>query len=194
MIRFILSFLVLHSFCTFAAGQGMSKTQWYSETTSNGITIQNSLPRGGAYTGPTKKHFNYSRLVFFNRVVNKTAAPLELTMNFSADSISIPASPDTFVKLFLPTDTMTLDKQTVFNYGVRDLESLDKPTMFKRTIKPGEECLFYVVGIFYQTKASAQNQQRGGNRAELILKGQKLFYRMPPQIEAMPCGQITVKK
>ena len=181
-------------FCTHATAQEISKTKWYSETNTNGIVIQNSFPKGGPYTGSTKKNFNYSHLVFYTRVVNETETPLELTINFSADSIPIPHSPDTFVKLFLPSDTMTHDKQSLFSYGVTELESFDKPTRFQKTIGPNEECLFYVVAIFYQTRATAQNQQRGGNRAELVLKGQDLFYRMPPQIDSLPCGQIISKR
>jgi hypothetical protein len=180
--------------CSIAVGQASSKSQWYSETTSNGITIQNSFPRGGPYTGPTKKNFNYSHLVFFTRIVNETGAPIELLVNFSADSIPIPFSPDTFVKLFLPPDTMTMDKQSVFDYGVKALKSFDTPTRFQRTIKSGEDCLFNIVAIFYQTKPTAENRNRGGNRAELVLKGQKLFYNMPAQIEGLYCGEIIIKK
>lgn len=193
-MKFIISAVFFLSFCTFVMGQGIPQTKWYSETTSHGIIIQNSFPKGGPYTGPTKKNFNYSYLVFFTRVINKTATPLELTINFSADSIAIPYSPDTFVKLFLPPDTMTLEKQNLFSYGVRELESVDNPTRFQRTIKANEECLFYVVAIFYQTMATEENQQRGGNRAELVLKGQDLFYRMPPQIDSLPCGHIIPEK
>ena len=193
-MRFIISIVFFLSLCTFVMGQEISKTKWYSENTANGIVLQNSFPKGGPYTGPTKKNFNYSYLVFFTRVINKTTIPLELAINFSADSIAIPNSPDTFVKLFLPTDTMTLDKQSLFSYGITELESFDKPTRFQRTISPDEECLFYVVAIFYQTKPTAQNQQRGGNRAELVLKGQDLFYRMPPQIDSLPCGHIITEK
>jgi hypothetical protein len=193
-MRFIISVTVFYSFLTVATGQDFSKTTWYSQINTNGIVIQNSFPRGGPYTGPTKTNFNYSHLVFFTRVVNETGSPIELIINFSADSIPIPGSADTFVKLFLPSDTMTADKQSVFDYGVKDLESFDKPTRFQKTIGPKEECLFYVEGIFYQTKASALNQDRGGNRAELVLKEQKLFYRMPPQIDLLPCGQIIPKR
>jgi hypothetical protein len=193
-MRSIIFTVCFLSFYALATGQAISKTEWYSETNTNGIVIQNSFPKGGPYTGPTKRNFNYSHLVFFTRVINKTAAPLELTINFSADSIAIPSSADTFVKLFLPPDTMTLAKQSLFDYGARDLASFEKPTQFQRTINPGEECLFYVVAIFYQTKATAQNQQRGGNRAELVVKGQDLFYRMPPQIDSLPCGQIISKR
>lgn len=193
-MRFIFFVTVFYSFCTLATGQGISKTNWYSETNTNGIVIQNSFPKGGPYTGSTKKNFNYSHLVFFTRVVNETETPLELTINFSADSIPIPSSPDTFVKLFLPSDTMTHDKQTLFDYGVTDLESFDKPTKFQKTIGPKEECLFYVEAIFYQIRAGEWSQERGGNRAELVLKGQDLFYKMSPQIDSLPCGHIISKR
>lgn len=193
-MRVVFAVTVFCSFCMLAKGQGNFKTNWYSETNTNGIVIQNSLPKGGPYPGPTTKNFNYSHLVFFTRIVNETATPLELNINFSADSIPIPNAPDTYVKLFLPADTMTRDKLTLYDYGLSDLESFDKATRFQKTIGPHEECLFYVEAIFYQTRATAQNQYRGGNRAELILKGQDLFYRMPPQIDLLPCGQIISKR
>ncbi|MEO1054801.1 MAG: hypothetical protein AAFX87_29480 [Bacteroidota bacterium] len=190
MIRFIISASFFLSICSFVKGQGID-TKWYSETTNNGVIIQNSFPKGGPYTGSTNKNYNHSYLVFFTRVSNETRNPLELTLNFSADSIAIPNSPDTYVKLFLPLDTMTLDKRSLFSYGLTELESFEQSTEFKRRLKPKEDCLFYVVAIFYQTRADAQHQERGGNRAELVLKGQDLFYRMLPQIDSLPCGQIV---
>lgn len=209
-MRFNISIVLLILLSPPAMGQTLSKsdsirtankrwiiktnTEWYSETTTDGITIQNSFPKGGRYPGPTKKNFNHSYLVFFTRVINETATPIELNANFSADSISIPGSPDTFVKLFLPADTMTFAKQILYSYGITGLASFDKPTRLQRTIESNGECLFYVVGFFYQTKPDAANQERGGNRAELVLEGKDLFYRMPPQIESLPCGQIVSKE
>ncbi len=180
----------------FLLGVTMAKAQhtdfkWYSETNNNGIIIQNSFPKGGPYKGATKQHFNYSYLVFFSRVINNTKKPFKLELNFAADSIGIPNSPNTFVKLFLPPDTMTLDKLDSFSYGVTQLESFDNPTRFKSTLNSGEDCLFYVVAIFYQTASNVQNQGRGGNRAELVLKGQELFYTMSPQLDSMRCGFIN---
>ena len=175
--------------CSFVKGQRLD-TKWYSETANNGVIIQNSYPKGGPYTGSTNGNYNHSYLVFFTRVINETENPLKLAVNFSADSIAIPNSPDTYVKLFLPLDTMTLDKQSLFSYGLTELESFEQPTKFERELYPKEDCLFYVVAIFYQTRAEAWNQERGGNRAELVLKGQDLFYRMLPQIDSLPCGQI----
>lgn len=176
--------------CSFVKGQSIG-TKWYSESENNGVIIQNSFNRGGPYTGRTIKHFNYSHLVYFTRVINETEKSFELTINFSADSIAIPDSPDTFVKLFLPPDTMTLAKRNSFDFGVADLESLDQSTCFQRKLNPKEDCLFNVVAIFYQTRDGIQHQQRGGNRAEFILKGNDLYYRMSPQIDSLFCGQIV---
>lgn len=190
------STVVLMLSCTFAMGQEISK--WYSETSSNGVIIQNSFPKGGPYTGSARgKNFNYSFLIFYTRVVNETTTSMELTIEFPADSFAIPSSPDVFVKLFLPPDTMTHDKQSKYNYGVTGLESFlefNRPTLLKRTINPKEELLVYIGTVFYQTKSTEAFQERGGNRAELVLKGPNLIYRMLPQIDSLPCGRIGTLK
>lgn len=194
-MRFTLSLALCLLVCSFVQGQRID-AKWYSETENNGVIIQNSFPKGGPYTGPTTENFNYSYLVFFSRVINETGNPLELIVHFSADSIPIPIpnSSDTFVKLFLPPDTMTLEKRSLFSYGVTELASFDQSTRFQRKLNPKEDCLFYVVAIFYQTKAGGWSKERGGNRAELVLKGQDLFYRMPPQVDSMLCGHIIFNK
>lgn len=185
------------SFCNFAIGQKIADIKWYSETTSKGVIIQNSFPKGGPYKGAAGKNFNYSYLIFFSSVTNETGAPLELTINFPADSFAIPSSPDTFFKIFLPPDIMTPDKVPLFNYGLTSIESFlnfTTPTRLQKTINPKEQFLFYIGTVFYQTKDSIQYQSRGGNRAELILKGQDLFYKMIPQIDDLPCGHIISQK
>lgn len=189
-MRFTLSFVFVFTICALLNGQA---SEWYSESLSNGIRIQNSFPKGGPYTGPTTAHFNYSYLVFFTRINNEREEPIEVVVNFSADSIPIPNSPDTYVKLFLPPDTMTMDKRGLFSYGVTELESFGQSTRFYRKVNPKEDCLFYFVAIFYQTKAG-EWQSRGGNRAELILNGQDLFYRLRPQIDEMRCGEIIFNR
>lgn len=86
---------------------------------------------------------------------------------------------------------MTLEKQSLFSYDVSELNSLSEETHLQKTIKPNEDGRFYVVVVFYQTNANAWNEERGGNRAELILQGEDLFYNLSPQINSLPCGQIT---
>ncbi|GAB5551429.1 MAG: hypothetical protein Sapg2KO_10200 [Saprospiraceae bacterium] len=187
--RIKLSIVLFLLICSFAKGQ-KGPTDWYSETEYNGLIIQNSFPKGGLYQGPTKEKYHPSYLVFFSRVINETGKPVELDLNFSADSIAIPNSPNTFMKLFLPSDTMTLDKRSSFSYGLTELEGFDESTSFQRKLNPNEECLFYVVAFFYQPEAGAWVQERGGNRAELFIKGQDLFYRMLPQVDYLDCGKI----
>lgn len=184
------SFLLVWFVLTQTSLMGQGALGWYSESQHDGITIQNSFPKGGRYPGPVKEHFNHSYLVFFTRIVNERTDTVALSVHFSADSVAIPHSPDTFVKLFLPADTMTLDKQSEFSYGLTELASLDEATSFERHIPPGEDCLFYVVALFYQTKAEAWQQERGGNRAAFSLKGEELFFQMAPQIESLSCGRI----
>ncbi len=188
-MRIAISFVLVLWIFPFVQGQQID-TNWYSEIASNGISIQNSFPKGGPYTGATGEYQNASYLVFFTRVLNESNHPFDLTLRFTGDPIAIPGAPGTFVKLFLPADTMTLDKQSLFSYGVTELASLDQPTRFHQKVAPDGECLFYVVAFFYQTKPGAWNSERGGNRAELVLNGYDLYYRMPPQIDSLHCGHL----
>ena len=174
IMRATILLILFLSMGSFVKGQKV-EVDWYSESKSNGVLIQNSYPKGGPYKGYVFEHFNYSYLVFFTRVVNETGSPIEMKIDFSADSVAIPNSPNTFMKLFLPPDEMTLDNYYLFSYGVTELESFDQPTQFQKKLKPNEDCLFYVVAIFYQTNADAWNEERGGNRTELVLKGEDLF-------------------
>ena len=175
-------------------GSNEIKTEWYSETNSKGVIIQNSIPRGGPYKGSGGKNSNYSFLIFFTRVINKTATPLELKIIFPADSFATGEGGNMYMKVFLLPDSLALNKQILFNNGVTGLESFldfNKPTMFQRTLNPKEECFVNIGTVFYQPRGTVWgDQSRGGNRAELVLKGQDLFYRMTPQIDSLPCGQI----
>ncbi|MFK7783490.1 MAG: hypothetical protein AB8B56_00165 [Crocinitomicaceae bacterium] len=178
--------------CSFAYSQS-TNGKWYSETVRNGVRIQNSFPKGGPYKGKVENGYNYSYLVFFTRIVNETDKQLDMTLHFSGDSIAIPGSPNTYVKLFLPPDKMTMDKQHEFSYGVTELQWLDQKTALDLSVRPNEDGLFYVVAVFYQTTAKAWEDERGGNRAELVLDGSDLYYRMKPQVDLMHCGTIDLK-
>jgi hypothetical protein len=88
----------------------------YSETESKGVIIQNSFPKGGPYIDPwTGRRFG--KAVFWSRVINETSTPLEIAINFPADSFAIPPSADSYFKFFLLPDTMTFDKESLFDYG-----------------------------------------------------------------------------
>lgn len=166
-------------------------TKWLdSETASQGVIIQNSLPKGGGrYTDPTGKNFPY--VIFWTRIINEAATPLKLIIKFSTDSFPVLPSPDSYLKVFLPPDTMTLDKVPLYDYGLTGLISFldtdfNKPTMLQRTINPNEECLFYIGMLLYQASGTV--------RTGLVLKEQSLFYRINLLDSALiPCGQIVFK-
>jgi hypothetical protein len=166
-------------------------TKLYSNTESNGIIMQNSFPKGGPYTHPNGNKFGYD--ISWTRVVNETDTPLELTISFPAAILPLP---DSYLKLFLLPDTMTLDKVLLYDYGATGLTSfldtnLNNPTMLRKTINPKEECLFYIGALF--------NNQNGVVRAGLVLKEQELFYKIIGSAGGLdsaliPCGHIILKK
>ena len=162
-----------------------------SETESQGVIIQNSLPKGDGYTDSNGKIFGIA--IFWTRVINVTANPLELKINFPGDSIAVLSSRDSYLKLFLLPDTMTLDKVSLYGYGITDLKSIldagvTRPTMLERTIKPQEECLFYV-GVHFLNGD-------GVTRTGLVLKEQSLFYRISINggSTLIPCGHMIINK
>ena len=137
----------------------------YTDSDGKSIIIQNSFPRGGPYTGSPGKNANYSFLIFFTRIINETATPLELTINLPADSFATGEGGNVYLKLFLPPDTMAFDKESLYNYGITGLESFldfNKPTLFQRTINPKEECLFYIGAVFYQARGTAWKDESRG--------------------------------
>ena len=178
---------------TFYRGTYIDTESRYTDSTGIVVIIQNSFPKGLEYTDATGKDFEGR--IFWTRVINETAAALELTINFPADSFAIPSSPDSYMKLFLPSDTMTLEKETLHSYGATGIKSFldtafNKPTKLRRTINPKGECLFYIGALVYQAA--------GTTRAGLVLNEQNLFYRISiaGKLDStlIPCGQIVLKK
>ena len=131
-----------------------------------------------------------------------------MKIDFPVDSFEVPGLPGKYYKLLVPPDTMTIDKEPLYDYGMTGLKSfldnnINKPSSLKRTINPKESSGFYVV------KLSLRAEGAGGGdilRTGLILKGQDLFYkvsrysstpaRQPPSLIAekeIPCGKINLK-
>ena len=161
----------------------------YEYTESNGarLIIQNSFPKSGInYTDPNGKKYIYA--VFWTRIINKTANSLELTINFPLDSFEIPSSSGNYMKLLLPSDTMTIDKEPLYDYGLTIKSFLDnnrhESSSLKRTINQKSSSAFYVVTL--------SNRGVGGTlRTGLSIKEQKLFYRINDK--EIPCGKINLK-
>lgn len=185
----LISFLALCS-CHTSTNKDSSITSTTPTDTAKGIIIKHSLPRGSGYINPAGKNFRY--VVFWASVINNNSTPVELTMNFPADSFAISGLPKAYVKLFLPPGTMTPEKESVFDYGLTTLKSfLDanfyKPTQLKRIIKPKEEYRFYIAAV-------SDLGYGGAVRAELVLKEQNLFYKINMLDSLLPCGSIVFKE
>jgi hypothetical protein len=176
---------------------------------TKGVLIENSLPKGGGqYTDATGKKFGYA--IFWTRVINETATPLELIINFPGDSLLIDPSPD-YSKFFLVPGTMSFDKEILYSYGLTGLEAfLDsafyKPMILKRTINPKEEFFFYTAMLSYRAANQDSGRRRkpgfherpsGSVRGGFYLKAQGVFYNnnLLPQLDSasIPWGHIVVK-
>lgn len=164
----------------------------YSNAEGLAVTIQNGKPRGEAYFDPSGREL--FRVIFWYRVINEGATPIDLIVNFPADTYSVPPSADSFLKLFLPPGKFSLENLTDYNYGATTLDSylennFDKPTKLQETIQPNEEHLFVIGTMVYKS--------RGQVKAELVLKGDELFYEVSifPHLAStmFPCGKIELK-
>ena len=173
----------------------------YTDTTyeSSGkeITIQNSGPKGGnvepeiPYTDSTGKKYFFA--AFWTRIINGTNTTLDFKVHFPADPFPLSSSSDAYLKLFIPTDTMTVDKLPLYSYGLTGMKSFldtnfNNATILQKTIKPNEDHIFYIVTISYQAGGPA--------RAAITLKEKELFYRIsmgPYGPLEIPCGRIALK-
>jgi hypothetical protein len=177
---------------TFYPGTYIDSESRYTDFSGISVIIQNSLPKGGGYTDPSGQNFGYR--IFWTRVINESDHPVELTISFPANLNSL--VPSRYVKIFLPSDTMSLEKEALYAYGAAGLErfldsGLHKPTSLRRTLKPREACMFYVGALF--------NKGEDRVRAGLVLKGDEFFYSIKgisPELDSVliPCGQINLKK
>ena len=145
----------------------------YADSMGKRLIIQNSLSRGIKYTDPNGKKEN--KVLFWTRITNETENPLELNIDFPVE-YEVPSLPGRYFKILLPSDTMTLDREPLPDYGITDLKSfldnsIHKPSSLKRTINPKESGGFYVAILF-------DSGVIGPFRTGLSIKGQNLFYKV----------------
>lgn len=179
----------------------------YTDSAGKEVIIQNSGARGGGnidgdrdpnavrgYDDSTGTHYGHG--IFWTRIINETNSPLEFSINFPADSLSISPPPDNYLKLFLLPDAMRVDKLSSYNYGITGLRSFfdnnfDKPTGLQTKINPNEEYFFYVTTLIHMP------DQRGPITAEVVLEEQNLFYKVSVTgigTKLIPIGQLVFKK
>ncbi len=171
----------------------------YADSMGNRLIIHNSGPNSKVnYTDPNGKKYNYA--VFWTQITNETINPVELKIDFPSDSFEFPHSSGNYMKLLIPSDTMTPDKASLSEYGLGVKSFLDtginKSYSLKRTINPKESTAFYVVTF-------SNKGVDGTLRSGLSLKGQNLFYKISAykSISGHPlmdekeihCGSINLK-
>ena len=149
----------------------------YADAMGKRVIITNSLPKGTTYTAPNGK--KYFKVIFWSGIINETDNPLEMNINFPAELFEVPGLPGNHYKILVPPDTMTVDKEPLYDYGMTGLKSfldtsIDKPSSIKRTINPKGSTSFYVVLLSLTTEIKPSITLRTG----LSLKGQNLFYKI----------------
>ena len=170
----------------------------YADSIGKRIIIQNSWSRGIQYVDPNGKKKN--KVLFWTRITNETENPLELNIDFPVE-YEVPSLPGKYFKILLPSDTMSLDKEPLPDYGITDLKSfldsnIHKPSSLKRTINPKESGGFYVAILFDEGVS-------GPFRTGLSIKGQNLVYKVTRYTgkqgvqfvdeKEINCGSINLK-
>lgn len=170
-----------------------SKSKWvdteerFEDSSGRAIRVYNSYPRGGAYNSAGQ---NDGYRIFWTGIVNESATPFKLTLEFPSDSFPTSISPNAYIKAFIPPDTMTHDKLELFDFGVTDIKSIldngfKKPSKLEVTLSPSEEYFYYTLFLFHESEGRA--------RSALVLEGQDLFYRISIDSQPsllIPCGRI----
>jgi hypothetical protein len=150
----------------------------YADSMGNRLIIHNSGPKGGMkYTDPNGQVYGY--VGWWTQITNETVDPIELKIDFPIDSFEFPSSSGRYIKLLIPSDTMTVDKTSLFDYGLNVKSFLDnhrfEASSLKRTINPKDSTAFHIV---FLSKWKPIAGGSGGLRTGLTLKGQNLIYKI----------------
>jgi hypothetical protein len=158
----------------------------YSFVNQRDVIFTHSLPKGGGLY--YLKGIKYSHVIFWTRIQNQTSTPIKLQLTFP--DITYLQSPDAHIKILLPKDTMSREKEQLFNYGLTDFESLlndntKQVKVLKKTIDSKKDYYFYIPVFMHEINGSA--------RASIELKGEKLFYKISigKDTAFIPCGSLV---
>ena len=170
----------------------------YIDSIGKRLIILNSIRKGAPYIDP--RGISYGKVIFWTLLINETDNPLELKIDFPVDSFEVPGLPGKYYKILVPPDTMTIDKEPLYDYGMTRFKlfldnNIHEPSSLKRTINPKESSGFYVI-IIFDHKVGAPFQ------TGLSIKGHNLVYRISRASEArhplisekeIHCGSINLK-
>jgi hypothetical protein len=159
------------------------------DSKGNTAMVTNSLPKGGGVVYQNGKKYGY--VVFWTRMSNQSATPIELKLKFP--DITFFKPPESYVKIVLPKESMNIEKEQLFDYGLTNLQSLlndesNQLNILKKKIGPKEDYFFYVT-VFIHIDGS------GSARAKFELNDKELFYKisMGSDTTLIPCGSLEFK-
>lgn len=173
----------------------------YTNAAGERVMIHNSFPRGDAYTAPDGK--NYFRIIFWTRITNQTQHPLAFNLTFPAQFNTGNDTTSKHDNVYIANDTMTLEKETMYNYGFTGVDAflnqhLHKPTTLHRTVPPKASTGFYIIYLRHSTHTTPDGTLRTG----LYLNGQNLMYKISRYAAQQPhaltsqfeinCGSINI--
>ena len=161
----------------------------HKDSKGNSVMMTNSLPKGGGVVYQNGKKYGY--VVFWARMSNQSATPIELKLKFPDVTFFKP--PESYVKIVLPKESMNIKKEQLFDYGLTNLQSLlndesNQLDILQKKIGPKEDYLFYVT-VFIHIKGS------GSARAKFELNDKELFYKISigSDTTLIPCGSLDFK-
>jgi hypothetical protein len=151
--------------------------------------MTNSLPKGGGVVYQNGKKYSY--VVFWTRMSNQSATPIELKVKFP--EVTFFKSSDSYIKIVLPKETMKIEKEQLFDYGLTNFQSLlndesNQLGILQKKIGPKEDYLFYVT-VFIHIEGG------GSARAKFELNDKELLYKisMGSDTTLIPCGSLEFK-
>lgn len=193
-MKLVASFILLLAYLN-ATGQVGPTRNWidsevkFTDSKGNLVKYIHSLPKGGGQVFLKGKKYGY--VVFWTRVFNQSATPIELQVKFP--EVTYFKSPESYIKIVLPKETMNTEKVQLFDYGLTNLQSIiddetNQISVLKKKINPKEDYFFYVT-VFIHIDLS------GPARAKFEVKDKNLFYKISlgSDTTLIPCGSLTFK-
>jgi hypothetical protein len=163
-----------------------------SDSKGNSAMVTNSLPKGGGIVYQNGKKYGYVN--FWTRMSNQSATPIELKVKFP--EVTFFKSPDSYIKIVLPKETMKIEKEQLFDYGLTNFQSLlndesNQLGILQKKISPKEDYLFYV-SVFIHIEGSGP---AGPARAKFELNDKELLYKISigSDTTLIPCGSLDFK-
>ena len=161
----------------------------HTDSKGNSVMMTNSLPKGGGVVYQNGKKYGY--VVFWTRMSNQSATTIELKVKFP--EVTFFKSPDSYIKIVLPKETMKIEKEQLFDYGLTNFQSLlndesNQLGILQKKIGPKEDYLFYVT-VFIHIEGG------GSARAKFELNDKELLYKisMGSDTTLIPCGSLEFK-